>query len=146
MLAKSCCPNADLKHDPLGEQTGRLIDLTQLIAVVALIVGWQATSGVLIVTSLLAWLLGRMYENPMDAAVRADVLGRFAVSLPVVLTLQIVFWRPLSQSGWWPSEQATPHVLMAYGLATILIPLWLRDPLRLAGRVAEHETTPGTEQ
>lgn len=149
VLAKSCCPHADLKLDPLGEQTGRLVDLTLLIVVVALLVGWQASSGVLIVASLLAWAWGRTCRRHRDAGGAAfdpDALGRFAVCLPVVLVMQIVAWRPLSQSGWWPSEQATPQLLMAYGLVTLLIPLWLRDSLRWNHVVPQPETTPGTEQ
>ncbi len=164
VLAKSCCPRADLKLDPLGAQTGRLIDLTLLIAVVSLLVGWQATSGVLIVASLLAWWWGRTTRQRRDTAdrrdtvgrgdtvgrrdvaVHRDALGRFAVCLPVVLTLQIVCWRPLSQSGWWPAEQASPRLMMAYGLVTLLIPLWLRDSLRWNRVVPKQETTPGTEQ
>lgn len=130
ILARAICPRADLKLDPLGEQTGRLIDLTYLIAAVALMVGWQATSGILIATSLLAWLWSRAIGNRKDTSVQCDAFARFAVCLPVVLTMQVVCWRPLSQSGWWPSEQASPNLILGYGLATFLIPLWLHERLR----------------
>ncbi len=146
VLAKSCCPRADLKLDPLGEQTGRLIDLTLLIAVVSLMVGWQATSGVLIVASVLAWLCGRAQLRGPEPVGHRDALSRFAICLPVVLTVQVACWRPLSDSGWWPAEQATPHVLMAYGLVTLLIPLWLRDPLRWGRVLPKNENPPGVEQ
>lgn len=134
VLARAICPRADLKLDPLGEQTGRLVDLTFLIAAAALIVGWQATSGVLMVTSLLAWVWSRTMGSRGEMVGRRDVLGRLAVCLPVVLTVQVVCWRPLSQSGWWPAEQASSNVILGYGLATFLIPLWLHDRLRW-GRV-----------
>ncbi|WP_322975116.1 A24 family peptidase [Aporhodopirellula aestuarii] len=156
VLAKSFCPRADLKLDPLGDQTARFLDLVLLIAVVSILVGWQATSGVLIAASVLAWLLGRILSRranvprPLDndeselaisstdvpAKTRAatgfveahtDALGRFSLCLPVALLLQILFWRSLSLSGWWPSEQAPRSVLLGFALATLLIPLWLRE-------------------
>lgn len=130
VLARAFCPRADLKLDPLGEQTGRLIDLTYLIAAVALMVGWQATSAVLMVTSLLAWLWRRWVADRREGPARRDALARFAVCLPIVLTVQVMCWRPLSQSGWWPSEHAAPPLILGYGLATFLIPLWLHDRLR----------------
>ncbi|WP_315852701.1 A24 family peptidase [Allorhodopirellula solitaria] len=146
VLARACCPHADLKLDPMGEQTGRLIDLTLLIAVVSLMVGWQATSGVLVAASGLAWLWGRIIEQDVAVADRHNALARLAVCLPVVLTCQIVLWRSLSQSGWWPGEHSSPGLIMAYGLGTLLIPLWLRDPLKWDHAPPPHDPSPGIEQ
>jgi leader peptidase (prepilin peptidase)/N-methyltransferase len=127
VLAKAFCPRADLKLDPLGDQTSRLVDLVILIAVVALLVGWQATSGVLIASSLLARFLRQTAVGRVSKTQSFSAMGQFALSMPIVLTLQIVFWRALAESQWWPSEQASRPVLLGFSLGTLLIPLWLRD-------------------
>ncbi len=127
VLARAFCPRADLKLDPLGDQTARLVDLAILIAVVALLVGWQATSGVLIVGSLMARTWQRSSVAQVSEGQSISAMGRFALSMPIVLTLQIVFWRPLAESQWWPSEQASRSVLLGFSLGTLLIPWWLRD-------------------
>ena len=116
-LARYVCPTADLKLDPLGRGTKRLVDLVILLAIPSVVVGWQAAIGVVIVASLIArWCMGRWGDRSFDAhhqtgqseGVVRDGLAWFAVSLPVALTLQIVFWRWLEQSTYWPSSQSPP--------------------------------------
>jgi leader peptidase (prepilin peptidase) / N-methyltransferase len=134
-LARYVCPTADLKLDPLGRGTKRLVDLVILLAVPSIVVGWQAALGVVIIASLIArWCMGRWGDRSFDAIHQAnqnervvrDGLAWFAVSLPVALTLQIVFWRWLEQSTYWPSSQSPPWViLVATGLA-LVVPVVLR--------------------
>jgi len=121
VLARAFCPTADLKLDPLGKSTVRLIDLVKLIAVIAILIGWQASSGVLIAASVVACVGARVFKN-------TDAMGRFSLALPVALLIQIVFWRWLSESGWWPGERASRGVLLSFCLATLFVPLWLREP------------------
>ncbi|EMI40500.1 A24 family peptidase [Rhodopirellula sp. SWK7] len=160
VLARAFCPRADLKLDPLGDQTSRLLDLVLLIAVVSILIGWQATSGVLLFASLLACGVGVFFSKPTNKTPAAtntgidseitgpeishvspslrsstgfvsadtDALGRFSLCLPVALLLQILLWRSLALSDWWPSEQAPRGVLLGFALATLFIPLWLREP------------------
>lgn len=180
VLARVFCPRADLKLDPLGDQTSRLIDLVLLISVVSIVAGWQATAGVLILGSVLASISRIFFKNtpnkaaastslsidtsasantsaptaitdPADetaeeinlsafsestvsssstgfVSARTDALGRFALLLPIALLIQVLFWKPLAESGWWPSEQAPRGVLLGYALGTLFIALWLREP------------------
>jgi leader peptidase (prepilin peptidase)/N-methyltransferase len=141
VLARSFCPRADLKADPLSGQTRRLLDLVTMISVVALIVGWQSTSGVLLVSSVFAWLTKGFWKSGTSGdSERTDALGRFSIMLPVALALQVLLWRPLMQWGYWPSApsiiegtgngdmDASRGVLLGFALATLFIPLWLKEP------------------
>lgn len=132
VLAKSLCPAADLKLSPLGSPTKRLLDLIAMLCVVAIIVGWQATPGVVLIASTLACgscasRLGVVIRGERMSLMQSDPLARLAVLLPVGLVFQLVFWRPLSESLLWPSESAPRMVLMAAFLMNLLIPVWLRQ-------------------
>lgn len=157
VLARSFCPKADLKTDPLGSQTRRLLDLVAIIAVAAVLVGWQSISAVLLVASLLAVVATRWL-----GADRTDALGRFSLMMPIALALQILFWRPLMETGYWPSgpmvegpilggptpkspgsseevgDQTSRGVLLGFALATLLIPLWLHEKEKTAPTAAEE--------
>lgn len=129
-LARGLCPEADPKLDPLGKSTARLIDLIVILAVPAILVGWQATPALVVLASLLAWLL------PGTLGTR-DALGRFAIAMPFALTFQIVFWRWLhasvdAESGLdslspWPSDNGSPWVFLGWTAVVLLVPLWLND-------------------
>jgi leader peptidase (prepilin peptidase)/N-methyltransferase len=82
---------------------------------------------VLIASSLLARFLRQTAVGRVSKTQSFSAMGQFALSMPIVLTLQIVFWRALAESQWWPSEQASRPVLLGFSLGTLLIPLWLRD-------------------
>lgn len=126
VMARALCPQANLKTDPLSNHTQRLVDLVMMIAVVALTVGWQSTSGVLIAASLFACVAGRWFGPD-----RTDAMGRFSLCLPVALALQVLFWRPLMDSGFWPSAPtlagSNRGVILGFAMATLCIPLWLRQ-------------------
>ncbi|WP_315857264.1 A24 family peptidase [Rhodopirellula halodulae] len=122
VLAKSFCPAADMKLDPLGASTRRLIDLTILLAVPSVVVGWQATMGVILIAAAISkWLQTREFTHSRDS------LGRFAVSLPVAVAIQLLLWRGLVASQLWPSEQASQIGLIVPFFAILTIPLWLNE-------------------
>ncbi|MEM9588100.1 MAG: prepilin peptidase [Planctomycetota bacterium] len=120
-LARGVCPSADPKLDPLGADTKRLIDLIVVIAIPAVLVGWQAVLAVIAMAGLIAWWIGNRRWNQTDA------LGRLAIAVPISLSIQIAFWRMLSGWSFWPSETADPFVLMAWAVVVLISPLWLSD-------------------
>ena len=126
VLARAFCPNADLKSDPLGGHTRKLVDLVLMLSMVSLIVGWQSTSGVIVAASVLARIAKRWFPPS-----RTDAMGRFSLCLPIALALQILLWRPLMESGFWPSAptgvDADRGLILGFAIATLCIPLWLRD-------------------
>ena len=150
VLARAFCPEADLKTDPLSGQTRRLLDLVGMFSVVALIVGWQSTSGVLLAASILACLAKRwLVEKNGDTPAATDAMGRFSLMLPVALSLQVLFWRPLMEWGYWPSAPlnfssasesirasayeglgmgSSRGTILWFAFATLFTPLWLREP------------------
>ncbi len=119
-LARSLCPTADPKSDPLGKGTARLVDLIAILAVPSLIVGWQASIAVVVISSVIAISL----RNWLPAA---DALGRLAISTPPALTVQLALWRWSHDFAWWPSEGSSPGVILAWAAAAMLIPSWLGD-------------------
>lgn len=120
-LARYLCPTADLKLDPMGRGTARLIDLVLMLIVPAVVVGWQAVLGVVIVAALLAtWLWQRTdYQR--------DGLAWFAVSLPIAFSVQLTLWRPLEQAGVWPSSQSPPWIILLAAALTLIVPVGLRN-------------------
>lgn len=122
VLAKSFCPAADMKMDPLGKSTKRLIDLVVVIAVPAVIVGWQAVMGVIVIAAIFAKAI-----ETFRFAEAKDALGRFAISLPVALAVQLLLWRALVASELWPSEQASRSGVIVSFLSVLAIPLWLNE-------------------
>ncbi len=118
-LARSLCPTADPKLDPLGSGTKKLLDLVAMLGVASLIVGWQSLPAVIVVASLVAFMARRWTGR--------GSLASFAISIPMAMTFQIALWRPLHQSGYWPSIDVSPWLILAYAAAAMTIPLWLID-------------------
>src|SRR6056297_1891594 len=78
-LARSLCPAADLKRDPLGHSTRRLVDLIAILTMPTLLVGWQASLAVTVTASLFATAIYRVARSPAVAAHQSvDSLGCFA--------------------------------------------------------------------
>lgn len=128
-LARGFCPEADPKLDPLGKSTARLMDLVVVLSIPTLVVGWQAAPAMVVVASIIAKLLRRFLPQDCDA------LGRFALSIPLALTLQLLFWRKLHAHHFddvetlslWPSDGGSPWVVLFWSGIVMLIPLWLND-------------------
>ena len=131
-LARGLSPAADLKLSPLAGSTRRLVDLIVMLSVVTLVVGWQTSIGVVVVASVVAAVAMRAGGGNAGAtkttSAGTDPLGWFAVSLPVVLSLQIALWYRMHRQGWYPSDGADPMVIVAWGAAALCIPIWLGKP------------------
>ena len=131
ILVPAFCPNADLKLDPLGKSSERLVDLIVILAIPSLVVGWHALPAIVLIASVLAAILQPKFDWKKDA------LGCFALAIPVALAIQILFWRSLhaplpiagtKQGTWlWPSEGGLPWVILGWFGMTLLISFWLRD-------------------
>lgn len=128
LIGQRLCPRADLKLDPLGRQTGRLLDLAILFVVPAVVVGWQALLSVAVAACLAAIALNRWMP-------RRDGLARLAVALPPALALQVAFWRPLEACPYLPGADASPWVIL-----TALLLVWL-----LSMRLRSAEAPPSAD-
>ena len=120
-LARGLCPAADPKLNPLGRDTNRLLDLIAIIAVPAIIVGWQASPAVVVLASLIAVASRGVLPNNCDA------LGRFAIAMPIAMTIQIALWRRLNESAWWPGEGSSTTTFLVAAALVLFVPLWLND-------------------
>ncbi len=118
LLAIRWLPSADPKGDPLGKQTGRLVDLIVLIAVPAVVLGWQSTPMVIVTALCLCVPCGWLFKQ-------ADPLQRFAITLPIAMTLQLITWRIAQQTPLWTSVDSTPQTFL---LTTALI--WIFSSLQ----------------
>ncbi|EMI20995.1 peptidase A24A domain protein [Rhodopirellula maiorica SM1] len=127
-LARGLCIGADPKLDPLGKSTIRLVDLITMIAVPALVLGWQSLPAVLVVGACIALALGRVLPSS------TDMLGRFAIAMPITLCLSILLWRPLHAAAFWPSDGSSPWVLLAAAALLLITPTWLRERQTLEGQ------------
>ena len=150
ILVPAFCPTADLKLDPLGKPTARLVDLIFILALPSIVVGWHSLPGIVVLSSVFATLL----QPKLDW--KKDALGCFAVSVPAAFTMQLVFWRvlhaPMKLGGkeygtwYWPSESGVPWVLLTWAGMTLLIPLWLRDFERPTSIPADGEDLAGEHE
>ncbi|TWT93280.1 Leader peptidase PppA [Stieleria varia] len=136
VLAKSLCPAADLKLDPLGVDTTRLIDLVMLLSVPAVLIGWQSMPAVVLMSAVIAVAIGPLLrrlpinDGPKGSIKHRDAFCRFAFAVPIALTIHLVVWRHLQAATYWPSEGSRPMVIVFAAMLTLTIPLWLRDPTR----------------
>ncbi|NND97077.1 MAG: prepilin peptidase [Pirellulaceae bacterium] len=124
ILARGLCPRANPKLDPLGTDTARLMDLIAIIAIPSIVVGWQAIAAVIVLASLIALLLQKTLPGSRDA------LGAFALAMPVALTFQLVLWRRLHFFAYWPSDDSSHWVILFAAGVVLLVPVWLREPVR----------------
>jgi leader peptidase (prepilin peptidase)/N-methyltransferase len=116
MMVKYVCPAADPKLNPLGESTTRFMDLVMLLAVAAIVVGWQAAIPVTVVAILVGAAIPAMFIHS------GDPLAKFALGLPIATSLQIAHWRWLHQWSYWPSVNTTAGVTLAWAAAILLLP------------------------
>lgn len=137
-LARGICPAADPKLDPLGPSTARLIDLIAMLALPILILGWQSSPALTMLAALLAFALRRWLPAECDS------LGRFAIALPVALTIHLLMWRFLDRLWFWPSPNHDPWVFLVWVGLVGLIPWWLRDGRSVGD--ADRSIAPDHEQ
>ncbi|QEG38554.1 prepilin peptidase [Roseimaritima ulvae] len=118
-MALSMFPSADIKLDPLGKDTARLLDLMAMLALPGIVVGWQGLLSVTILACLIAINLQRFLPN-------RDGFARLAIALPAALSLQLAAWRWLDALPYWPSTHAAPWVILLSAFAVATLSLWLR--------------------
>lgn len=136
-LAKGLCPTADLKLDPLGRDTRKLVDLIAMISIAALLVGWQSLPALILMAACLSFLLRpllrRIPPNELpDTKVgtprfaERSAYETFTFALPLATTLHLVFWRVLWRTPFWPSDQSGPYVIVTAALAVLAVPVLLK--------------------
>lgn len=118
-LARYVSPTADPKMNPLGSGTARMLDLIAILCVPGIIVGWQAVLGVTVLAVLIAYAL------PIVIPTRVDSLARLAISMPIALSMQLFFWRPLHEFAYWPSVDTAPIITLSWAAMVLVIPLGL---------------------
>lgn len=116
MMVKYLCPAADPKLNPLGESTARLIDLVMLLAVAAILVGWQASIPVTVIAILIGAAVPAMFIHD------GDPLARFALGLPIATTIQVSYWDLLHRWTIWPSVNTSAGITLAWAAAILLLP------------------------
>lgn len=128
VLARRLCPRADLKLDPLGKDSARLIDLIFMLAIPAVLIGWQTMPAVIVAATLLSVLIRPLVnwipinDGPKGQIKSRGALEYFAFALPIVLTVQLAWWRPLWASGFWPSDVSLPWVILIWAAGTLIVP------------------------
>ncbi len=134
VLARGLCPTADLKMDPLGGGTARLVDLIVMLSIASLVVGWQSMLGLVIATAVVSVLAKPLLDTipindgPQGQIEKRGAMERFAFALPITLALHLVFWRVLWSFSYWPSDNSSRNVMIAAGALVLLLPLLLREP------------------
>ncbi|WP_200836519.1 A24 family peptidase [Roseiconus lacunae] len=143
VLAKGLCPTADLKLDPLGKGTSRLVDLIAMLSMAAILVGWQSFPAIVVVTAMMSVLLrpllatipindrpGAAEQTNSGSASQLESRGAmeaFAFALPFATTLHLAFWRTLWSFDYWPSDRSDRWVVISWSLAVLVVPVFLRD-------------------
>jgi leader peptidase (prepilin peptidase) / N-methyltransferase len=134
MMSRYLSPTADPKLNPLGEGTARLIDLTLILALAAVVVGWQAALPVTVV----AIVIGAMMPSILMES--TDPLARFVLGLPISLSIQIAYWGLFHDLAWWPSVNTAPLITLLWAAAILVLPrLLVTAPRR---RAIEPEQDP----
>ena len=99
-------------HTPID--SGKRRDLTLMMILVAILVGWQGAIGVATITTLLTLLIPPRWTG------RGDALARFAIVLPFVVAMQLSLWRLLEGLNLYPGID-TPLWVMPVWVAAILV-------------------------
>lgn len=120
-VARRTSPHADLKLDPLGQSTRRLVDLIALLMPVTLILGWQTALASVSVTVLLASIAQRRFQRGDADSYWRDPLSAMAVTLPVTTSIQLVFWKTTHGFGFWPSDVSSPLTVIAWAIGLLCV-------------------------
>ncbi|KAA5539631.1 prepilin peptidase [Roseiconus nitratireducens] len=138
VLAKGLCPTADLKLDPLGGGTSRLVDLISMLAIPSVLIGWQSMPALVIAAAILSLVIRPLIDRiPINDTPRGQIRQRgameyFAFALPLALTTHLVLWRWLWSQSWWPSDQSGRWTQIVWALAVLAVPLVLRESTKEA--------------
>ena len=125
LFSQRWLPDADLKMNPLGGQTVGLVDLMVVIGLPSMVLGWQATPLVLLFALLITDVLRRPF-------VQLDVHQRFALAMPVAMSIHIAIWRFTHRVDMLASVDSPPFVMIT---TTVLV--WLASIA-----IARHSALP----
>ncbi|MCA9138950.1 MAG: prepilin peptidase [Planctomycetales bacterium] len=154
VLAKGLCPSADLKLDPLGRGTSRLVDLIAMLSIPAIVIGWQSMPAFVFCTAILSGLLRPLLntipinDGPKGQIAQRGAMESFAFAIPMALTLHLVFWRVLWSSPYWPSDRSEKSVMIIAAMLALAVPLFLREakvPATVASANDPGQTTDGED-
>lgn len=121
-LARSVCPMADLKLDPLGKSTRRLVDLVCLLAIPMLILGWQAGLACAVIATILAAILSRWFPSHFQ-----DPLSSLSIGLAIAFPVHLMIWKAVHAWSFWPSDVSPPMTILVWGFVLLISPTWLRS-------------------
>ncbi|MEM6473127.1 MAG: prepilin peptidase [Planctomycetota bacterium] len=155
-LAKGLCPTADLKLDPLGSGTKKLVDLITMLMLPTLLIGWQSISAVVLIAACLVPITRRLLNvippNALGKAaavseVEDDPNGRgvyehYVFALPFATAIHLVFWLQLWNLPFWPSDQAGPYVIVVAAILVLFVPVFLKQRTTV-GQIATVEEDSG---
>lgn len=134
VVGNGLCPNADLKLDPLGKGSGRLVDLIWMLFIPSILMGWQSLPAVVLMATALALLtkplLDRIEINqrPAGKTIKArGMMERFSFALPIATALHLAFWHQLWSLPYWPSDQSGTTTITVATLLMLAVPIVLRD-------------------
>ncbi|WP_253158876.1 A24 family peptidase [Stieleria tagensis] len=150
VLAKGLCPSADLKLNPLGSGTARLVDLIVMLSIPAILIGWQSMPALVIASAILAFLTRPLLnwipinDGPKGQIAARGAMESFSFALPLATTLHLALWRMLWSDPYWPSDQSSRNVIIAAAAGVLLVPLFLRQRVAVAGPtpVAQDDADP----
>lgn len=131
VLARTLCPRADLKLDPLGNDSSRLIDLIFMLSIPAVLIGWQSMPAIVVISAILSIFIRPLVNwIPINDSPKGQIESRggleyFSFSLPLVVTIQLAFWRPLWRGGFWPSDVSWPSVILLWAFAALIVPSFI---------------------
>ncbi len=134
VLAKGLCPTADLKLDPLGRGTARLIDLVAMLSIPGVLIGWQSMPAFVVLTAVAAFALRPLLrtipinDGPRGQLQRRGAMEAFAFAVPIALTLHLTCWRLLWNAPLWPSDRSGTTVVIVWGLVSLTVPIFFREP------------------
>jgi leader peptidase (prepilin peptidase)/N-methyltransferase len=127
-----------------------LIDLTGILVLPGVLVGWQALIGVVLLATVIAATLRHWANLKPWLAQGRDGLAWFAIAIPAALTIQIVIWRLIEEVLPLPSTRLSPGGILLFGLAILIVPVLLREPRYLMpsdyGDTAPPTTPSSAEQ
>lgn len=109
-------PSADghsIPRAPIDSYKRR--DLTLMMILVTILVGWQGAIGVATITALLTLLIPPRWIR------RGDPLARFAIVLPFVVAMQLSLWRLLEGLNLYPGIDSPLWVTLVWVAALLVL-------------------------
>ena len=124
-------------HAPIDSAKRR--DLTLMMILVAILVGWQGAIGVATITALLTLLIPPRWTR------RGDALARFAIVLPFVVAMQLSLWRLLEGLHLYPGIDTPLWVTLVWVAALLVLSRGIETDMSLLIEPAGLESNDAVE-